>query len=112
MARSGARLGQPILMINAAKSMNYLMRRTKDIRSDRRRHMVVMQSLRLMITSGVVRRAEMDPPHHRDDCAKIEADLEASLSFIPPVNLDEQGWLTRFFLRRTESPFTQARHTT
>ena len=112
MARSGARLGQPMVMVKDAGRMNNAIRRTKSIRSDHRRRMVVMQSLRLMVTSGVVRRAEMEPPRHPDDCADIEADPQASVVSIPPVNLDEPGWFTRFFCRQTDSSFTHARHTT
>ena len=99
-------------MGKGAGPMKYAMRKTKGMRWNRRRHMVMMQSLRLMVTSGVVRRAEMDPPQHRVDCAGIEADPEVSVSSMLPVNLDEQSWFTRFFSRRAESLFTHARHTT
>lgn len=89
------------------------MRRTKGVRWDRWHHMVVLRSLQLMVLNGVVRRAEVDPPQHLDDCADIEADSEVSVSIsMPPVNLDEKGWFTRFFRRRAESVFTHARHTT
>ena len=112
MARSSARLDQPMVMVKDAGLMNYAKRRTNSIRSDRQRRMVAMQSLRLMVTSGVVRRAEMDYPRHPDDCADIDADPEVSVSLSPPVDPDEPGWLTRFVRRQTDSSFTHARHTT
>lgn len=93
--------------------MKYAMRRTAGIRWDRWHRMVVMKSLQMMVLSGVVRRAEVDPPQHRDDCAHIETDPEASLPIsMPPIIVDEQGWFTRFCHRRADSLFTQARHTT
>jgi len=92
--------------------MKYAMRRAKSVRWDRWHRMVVMRSLELMVMNGVVRRAEADPPQHLDDCADVEADPEASLSSIPPVNLDEQGWFTRFFRRRADVLINHARHTT
>lgn len=92
--------------------MKYAMRRTKGIRWDRWHRMVVMRSLQMMVMSRVVRRAELDPLQRLDDAAGIEADPEASLSAMLPVNLDEQSWFTRFFHRRVDSPFTHARHMT
>jgi hypothetical protein len=92
--------------------MKHAMKRTKGIRWDRWRRMVVMQSLQLMVTSGVVRRAEMEPHRHGDHCADIEADQEASSLAMPPAESDEQGWFTRLFHRRTESPFFHVRHNT
>jgi hypothetical protein len=101
-----------MVMGKEAGPVKYAMRQTKDMSWNRRRRKVMMQSLRLMVTSGVVRRAEMDPPQHRADYAGIEADPEASVSSMLPVNLDEQSWFTRFISRRAESLFTHARHTT
>ncbi len=93
--------------------MKYARRRTEGIRWDRWHRMVVMKSLQMMVLSGVVRRAEVDPPLHRDDCVNIETDPEALVSIsMPPVIVDDQGWFTRFIHRRADSLFTQARHTT
>ena len=92
--------------------MSYAMRRTEGIRRDRWRRMVVMRSLEMMVMNGVVRRAEVDPPRHLNDCADIEADPESSLSSVPFVNLEEQSWFTRFSCRQTELVFRHARHTT
>jgi hypothetical protein len=92
--------------------MKHAMRRTKGIRWDRWHRMVVLRSLQLMVMNGVVRRAEVDPPQHLNDCAEVDTDPEASLSIaMAPVIVDEQGWFTRFFRRRADSPFTDARHT-
>jgi len=92
--------------------MSYAIRRTEGIRWDRWRRMVALRSLELMVMNGVVRRAEVDPPRHLDDCADIEADPESSLASMPPVNLEEQSWFTRFSCRQTDPSFTHARHTT
>jgi hypothetical protein len=94
--------------------MNYAMRQIEGICWDRRRCIVVMQSLRLMVLSGVLRRAEVDPPQYLDDCADSEtdADIAASLSSSPLGSGDAQSWFTRLFHRRTNSPFIHARHTT
>ena len=87
-------------------------KRTKGIRWNRWHRMVVLRSLQLMVMNGVVRRAEVDPPQHLDDCADIGTDPEAAFSSMPPVNLDEQGWFTRFFRRRADLLISHARHTT
>jgi hypothetical protein len=91
--------------------MKYPMRRTKGVRWDRWHRMVVTRSLEMMVMNGVIRRASVDPPQHLDDCAEIEAHSEEPV-FMPPVIGNEQGWLTRFFRRQADSPFTHARHTT
>jgi len=97
--------------------MKYARRRTEGIRWDRWHRMVVMRSLQMMVMSGVIRRAEVlhraevDLPQHRDDCADIEADPEASLS-MPPGIFDEQGWFTRFVRRRADLLINHERHTT
>jgi hypothetical protein len=92
--------------------MTYAKTRTKGIHWGRWRRRVVMRSLEMLVTSGVVRRAEVDPPQHYDECPDLEAGLEASVSSMPPVNLDAPGWFIRFFRRRVGSPFTHVRHTT
>jgi hypothetical protein len=76
--------------------------------------MVVMQSLRLMVLSGVLRRAEVDPPQYLDDCADSETDAAraASLSSLPFGGIDAQSWFTRLFYRRADLVIHHARHTT
>jgi predicted alpha/beta hydrolase len=92
--------------------MKHVMRRTEGIRWDRWHRMVMMRSLELMVLNGVVRSAEVDPPQHFANRADSEAVPRASLPSFPLVQLDEQGWFTRFFRRRTDLHITQARHTT
>jgi hypothetical protein len=94
--------------------MSYAMKRIEGLCWDRRRCMVVMQSLRLMVLSGVLRRAEVDPPQYLDDCAdsKTDADTVALLSSLPLSSLDELSWFTRLFHRRTDVIINHARHTT
>ena len=112
MARSGDGLDYPILATKDSRPVKYDMRRTQGVRWDCRHGMVAVRSLELMVMNGVVRRAEVDPPQHLDDCADIDRDIAASLASIPPSIVDRQGWFTRFFRRRIESPFTHARHMT
>ena len=92
--------------------MKYARRQTEGIRWDRWHRRVMMRSLELMVLNGVVRRAEVDPPQHRATRADSEAVPRASLPSLPLVQLDEQGWFTRFFRRRADAPFTHVRHTT
>ena len=91
--------------------MGNTMRRTEGIRWDRWHRMAMMRSLELMVLNGVVRRAEVDPPQHPARRADIGTNPRASSS-MPLVNLDKQGWFTRFFRRRADVPITHARHTT
>lgn len=111
MARAGARLGQPIL---GGRTMSYALKRIEGICWDRRRCMVVMQSLRLMVLSGVLRRAEVDPPQYLDDCADSEmnAITAASLSSLPFSSGDALSWFTRLLHRQTDLAINHARHTT
>ena len=90
----------------------YVKKGTRGIHWGRWRRSMVLRSLEMLVTSGVVRRAEIDPPQHYDECPDREASLEASVSSLPAVNLDAQGWFIRFFRRRVGSPFTHVRHTT
>jgi len=102
-------------MVKDAGPIKYVVRRAKGVRWDRWHRMVVMRSLEMMVMNGVVRRAEVDPSQHLDDCAGIETDpdTEASVSIsVPSGIVDEQSWFTRFFRRRTDSSLTHARHTT
>jgi hypothetical protein len=92
--------------------MKYVTRRTEGIRWDRWRRIAMIQSLRMMVLSGVVRRAELYPHRHFDKCVDLDADPEATLSSMSDVVLDEQSWLTRFSCRRADSLLTHARHTT
>jgi len=85
---------------------------TRVIHWGRWRRGMVMRSLEMLVTSGVVRRAEVDPPQHLDECLNSEAGPEESELSLPAVNIDAPGWFSRFIRRRSESPFTHVRHTT
>jgi len=86
---------------------------TRGVHWGRWRRGMVMRSLEMLVTSGVVRRAEVDPPQHRDECSDSEAGPEAPALSMPAVNLDKPGWwFSRFIRRRGDSPFTHVRHTT
>jgi hypothetical protein len=92
-------------------AMKNTMRRTEGIRWDRWHRMAMMRSLELMVLNGVVRSAEVDPPQYPAGRAAMEVGSRASSS-MPLVNLEKQSWFTRFFRRRADASFTQARHTT
>ena len=92
--------------------MKYVMRRAKGVRWDRWHRMIVTRSLEMMVMNGVVRRAEVDPPKHFDVCADSETDSETSVAAMPPVDLHEQRWYTRFFRRRADVLISHARHMT
>jgi hypothetical protein len=85
---------------------------TRGVHWGRWRRGIVMRSLEMLVTSGVVRRAEVDPPQHRYECPDSEVDPETSALSLPAVNLDATGWFSRFIRRRGNSPFTHVRHTT
>ena len=113
MAREGARLGQS-MVINDVGTMKYAKRGTRGIHWGRWRRRMVMRSLEMLVTSGVVRRAEVDPPQYLDERPESDTGPEASELSLPAVNLnlDAQGWFSRFVRRRADSPFTHVRHTT
>lgn len=93
--------------------MEHAKRETVGIRWDGWHRRVEMQSLRMMVMSGVVCHAAVDPSQHRDDRIDIEMEPESAFSVsLPPVIIDEQGCLTRLLHRRAGSPFTYARQTT
>lgn len=71
-----------------------------------------MRSLEMLVTSGVVRRAEVDPPQHLDERPDSDTSPEAPGLSLPADNLDAQGWLSRFVRRLADSPFKHVRHTT
>ena len=102
------------MVIKDSGPMKYAKRGTRGIHWGRWRRRMVMRSLEMLVTSGVVRRAEVAPPQHsdRDECPDIEAGSEASVLPLSAVNLDAPGWFTRFVRRRGDSPLTQVRHTT
>lgn len=110
MACSDTGLDFPVLM--DTRPMKYGVKREKGVRWDRWHRMVTMQSLQLMVINGVVRSAEIDPPHYRAGRPDLKADTSASLSSLTPVNLDGQGWFTRLFRRRADPLINIVRHTT
>jgi len=99
-----------MVIVKNARPMKNAMRRTKGVRWGYWHRMVTMRSLQLLVMNGVVRRAAVDPPQRRDDCADMEANPEESIS-IPPAAVDEQGWFTRFFRRREYVLINHERHT-
>ena len=58
-----------------------------------------MRPLQLMVLNRVVRRAEVDPPQHRDECEDVEVDTdkEMSVASMPPGIVNGQVRLVACF---------------
>jgi hypothetical protein len=67
---------------------------------------VSFQSLQMMVMSGVVRRADLDPP--QDPVRTGYWHREAGKVSIPQEAASEQGWISRMILgRRSQGHSTQ-----
>ena len=67
---------------------------------------VSFQSLQMMVMSGVVRRADLDPP--QDPVRTGYWHREAGKVSIPQEAASEQGWISRMILgRKPQSQSTQ-----
>jgi hypothetical protein len=75
------------------------MRRTAGISWAQWHRMVVMQSLKMMVISGVVRRADRNPPLVHGDSAESGPDGQGG-DQTSAGNMAEPGWLARMFLSR------------
>jgi hypothetical protein len=90
--------------------MKHAARRTEGIRWDRWHRTAVRRLLEMLVINRVVRRAEVDPPRHDNYGAGNTVPSQRPVLFLPPGNLDEGSWFTRFFRRRANSSFTHVRH--
>jgi hypothetical protein len=81
------------------RSMKHTMRRTAGISWEQWHHMVVMQSLKMMVMSGVVRRADLDPPlvHFDSMNGRPEGQGGDQTSVGSKAG---PGWFSRMFFRR------------
>lgn len=79
--------------------MNRTMRRTAGISWEQWHRMVVMQSLQMMVMSGVVRRADLDPPPDRHNSAQDGPDGQGG-DDTPVGGLAEPGWFARMIFSR------------
>ena len=79
--------------------MKRTMRRRAGIPWEQWRRMVVLQSLQMMVMSGVVRRADLDPPpvdrHLAQGGPERQGGGEPSASSVA-----EPGWFARMFFSR------------
>ncbi len=67
---------------------------------------VSLQSLQMMVMSGVVRRADLDPP--QDPVRTGYWHRERNTVDIPQESASEQGWISRILLGR-KPPIQSAR---
>lgn len=79
--------------------MKHNMRRTAGIFWAEWHRMVVMRSLKMMVMSGVVRRADLAPPpvHPNSVEGGLDGQGEGRSS---TDSLEEPGWLARIFFSR------------
>lgn len=80
-------------------------RRKQTVRLDRVRRPVTLRTLQMMVMSGVVRRADLNPPQPSGRTLSQPAD--APRQPFPQESASEQGWLSRLFLSR-KHPITAA----
>ena len=79
--------------------MKHTMRRRVGISWERWHRMFVMQSLRMMVMSGVVRRADCDPPLVHLNSAQGGLDGQGG-DKTSASSLAEPGWFARMFFSR------------
>ncbi|OGW50106.1 MAG: hypothetical protein A2V62_00905 [Nitrospirae bacterium RBG_19FT_COMBO_58_9] len=79
--------------------MGRTVRRTAGISWEQRHRQAVTQYLKMMVISGVVRRADLDPPLLHLSSAKIGIDPYGG-DLDPDDEVEEPGWLARIFLSR------------
>ena len=79
--------------------MKRAMKRTAGISWERWHRMVVTQSLQMMVMSGVVRRADLDPPLVHLDSVQGELDGQGGEK-TSAGSMAEPGWIARIFLSR------------
>ena len=79
--------------------MKRTMRRRAGISWGQWHRMVVMQSLQMMVMSGVVRRADLDPPLVRRNSTQGGPDGQGG-DEASAGSLAEPGWFARMFFSR------------
>lgn len=79
--------------------MNRTMRRTAGISWEQWHRTVVMQSLQMMVMSGVVRRADLDPPSIQLNSAQGGPDGQGE-DETSADSLAEPGWFAKMFFSR------------
>ncbi len=79
--------------------MGRTVRRTAGISWEQWHREAVTDSLKMMVLSGVVRRADLDPPLLHQHSAKIGIDPYGGALDLDE-EIEEPGWLARIFLSR------------
>ena len=79
--------------------MGRTVRRTAGISWEQRHRQAVTDSLKMMVLSGVVRRADLDPPLLHQHSAKIGIDPYGGALDLDD-EIEEPGWLARIFSSR------------
>ncbi len=81
--------------------MNTMIKRKASVKPLPWRSAVSLQSLQMMVMSGVVRRADLDPPQ---DPSRIGYwHHEKHRVIVPQEAASEQGWISRMLLGRKSS---------
>jgi hypothetical protein len=80
-------------------------RRKETVRLDRLRRPVTLRTLQMMVMSGVVRRADLNPP--QPSGRMLSQPTDDFRQPFPQDSASEQGWLSRLFLGRRH-PITTA----
>lgn len=73
-------------------------KRKAGVKWDLWRRAVSVQSLQMMVMSGVVRRADLDPPQDHGRTGYWHR--EAAKVAVPQEAASEQGWISRMILGR------------
>lgn len=86
--------------------MKAVAKRKAGVKWDLWRRAVSFESLQMMVMSGVVRRADLDPPQNPDRTGYWHR--EAVKFAVPQESASEQGWISRMILGRKSA--SQASH--
>ena len=78
--------------------MKAVAKRKAGVKWDLWRRAVSFQSLQMMVMSGVVRRADLDPPQNPGRTGYWHR--EAAKVAVPQEAASEQGWISRIILGR------------
>jgi hypothetical protein len=81
------------------RRVKHTVRRAAGISWEQWHRMVVMQSLKMMVMSGVVRRADLDPPLAHLGSAEAGTE-EPGGSQGSAIGMTEPSWFARMFLSR------------
>lgn len=87
--------------------MKVVAKRKAGVKWDLWRRAVSFESLQMMVMSGVVRRADLDPPQNPGRTGYWHRD--AAKVAVPQESASEQGWISRMILGRKSASQTTHR---